>query len=197
MAQDPQLILQNSSGTTLGGVYIDANGNLVLHETTNNNEATLGTDGTVTASAVSATASITYPDGVTATTHSPGGDRGLQPEGMQTGLACGSGGTTGVKYTGEMTQTVDTELLNGASAVRLEAATNSSDGDETVTVEVYDETATAVADSVAITGGGQASKEISASLTAGNAVRVRWNVTTLSAASGATFDAVAARLVVV
>ena len=122
------------------------------------------------------------------------GERGLQPEGAQTGLAAD---TTGIKYEGAVTQTIDEKLITSGSDIRLEAVTQSSAGDEDVTVEVYDDTAAVVADSVTITGGGQTSKDITTSLTAGNTVHVRWNVTTASATSGATFDAFTSRLVIV
>lgn len=121
--------------------------------------------------------------------------RDLQPEGAQTGLAAD---TTGIKYEGKMRQQLDAWLLTDERSVYLEAATQSSAGDEEVTVEVYDDTAAAVADSVAISGGSSRTRsaDISGSLTAGNEAHVRWNVTTASATSGATFDAIGARLVV-
>lgn len=146
----------------------------------------------VSKASVEATTDVTYPDGVTITSHPTAGERGLQPEGEQAGLAADA---TGVKYTGKVEQTIDSELLDGASTIRLEAATASSAGDETVTVEIYD--GTSVVDSLAISGGGQASADVTASLASGSTVVVRWNVTTASATAGATFDAIAARLVVV
>lgn len=119
----------------------------------------------------------------------------LQPEGAQSGLAAD---TTGVKYEGEMRQLVDSSLWIGDRSVYIEAATNSSAGDETVTVEIYDDTAAVVADSMAVSGGSTRTRstDISGNLTEGNEVHVRWNVTTASGTSGATFDAVAARLIV-
>lgn len=128
--------------------------------------------------------------------HTPStSSRDLQPEGMQAGLAADA---TGVQYSGAMYQYIDGALLADGRAVYLEAATNSSAGDEAVTVEVYDPAGAAVLDSLAITGGSTRSRsgDISASLTADSEVQVRWNVTTASATAGATFDAVGARFVV-
>lgn len=118
----------------------------------------------------------------------------LQPEGIVAGNAAD---VTGVQYTSEMTALVEDGLASAANNVYLEAATNSSAGDEEVTVEVYDVDAGAVVASVAITGGGRRvrSADLSDSLTQGNELEVRYNVTTASATSGATFDAVNARLV--
>lgn len=123
------------------------------------------------------------------------GERGLQPEGAQDGLVADA---TGVQYEGRMRQQLDSWLLSSERSVYLEAATASSAGDETVDVEVYDDTAAAVATSLSIAGGSPRTRsaDISASLTAGNEVHVRWNVTTASATGGATFDAIGARLVV-
>lgn len=119
----------------------------------------------------------------------------LQPEGAQTGLAAD---TTGVKYEGKMRQQIDSSLWIGDRSVYIEAATASSAGDETVTVEIYDDTGAVVADSMTISGGSPRarSSDISGSLTEGNEVHVRWNVSTASATSGATFDAINARLIV-
>lgn len=123
------------------------------------------------------------------------GTRNLQPEGAQAGLAADA---TGIKYEGDMRQRIDSTILNSARSVYIEAATNSSAGDETVSVEVYDDTALAVAASLDVVGGAARarSSDISASLVAGNEVHVRWNVTTASATAGATVDAVGARLIV-
>lgn len=122
-------------------------------------------------------------------------ERDLQPEGGQTGLAAD---TAGVKYEGATRQLLDPRLLEDARSVYLEAATAVSAGDVTVTVELYDDTAVAVAASHAITGGSTRSRsaDINASLTPGNEVHVRYNVTTASATAGATFDALTARLII-
>jgi hypothetical protein len=86
--------------------------------------------------------------------------------------------------------------VNGQRSVYLEAAKASSAGDEDVTVELYD--GSAVVESLTITGASTRTRsaDISGSLTAGDTVVVRWNVTTASGTGGATFDAIAARLVV-
>lgn len=117
----------------------------------------------------------------------------LLPEGAQTGLAADS---TGVKYSGEFYVQLDTNMLKNADAVYLEAATNSSSGSETVTVELYDTVNAVVDDSFTISGGSNRARsaDISASLTEGDVYQVRFNVTT-AAASGSTFDANGARLV--
>lgn len=121
--------------------------------------------------------------------------RNLQPEGSQTGLAADS---TGVKYEGGVRQQIDSSVLNGSSGVYIEAAKNSSAGDEVVDVEVYDDTAAAVVDSLSIAGGSPRSRsaDVSGSLTSGNEVHVRYNVTTASTTGGATFDAINSRLIV-
>lgn len=123
------------------------------------------------------------------------GERDLQPEGMQAGLAADA---TGVQYTGEMLQRVDEWLLASGRSIYVEAATNSSAGDETVAVEVYDPSAAAVVTSLSITGGSDRSRsgDVSDALPKNTEVRVRWNVTTASGTSGATFDAVGARLII-
>lgn len=122
-------------------------------------------------------------------------ERDLQPEGSETGL---DAATTGVKYEGATRQLLDERLLTDARSVHLEAATTSSAGDETVTVELYDDTAAAVAASHAISGGSPRSRstDINASLTPGNEVHVRYDVTTASATAGATFGALNARLII-
>lgn len=121
--------------------------------------------------------------------------RDLLPEAGQTGQVADA---TGVQYTGQTNQNVDSWLLNDERTVYVEGATASSAGDEVVDVEVYDPTAAVVVGSVSITGGSKRARstDISASLTAGNDVYVRFNVTTASATAGATFDALAARLII-
>lgn len=118
----------------------------------------------------------------------------LQPEGAQTGLAADA---TGVQYSGEMPVELDASILNGSDNIYIEASENSSAGDETVTVEIYNVTQGTVDTSLDVGGGVSRSRsaDISGSLNAGDEYQVRWNVTTASATSGATFDAVAARLV--
>lgn len=118
----------------------------------------------------------------------------LQQEGEQAGLAADA---TGIKYSGQFYIQMDTDITKTADALYVEAATSSSAGDEDVTVEVYDATAAAVIGSVVITGGSNRARsaDFLASVTEGNAVYVRWNVTTASGTSGATFDAIGARLV--
>jgi hypothetical protein len=121
--------------------------------------------------------------------------RDLQPEGAQTGLTADA---PGVQYAGQVHQRVDVGLLAGDRAAYIEAATASSAGDEEVTVELYDPDAAAVVGSVTITGGSARSRsaDLSDGLTAGNDVYVRWDVTTASGTTDATFDALAVRLVV-
>jgi len=121
--------------------------------------------------------------------------RDLLPEGGQTGLVADA---TGVQYTGAVYQQIDASILDDNRSLYVEAATVSSAGDEEVTVEVYDGDAGVVAGSVAITGGATRARsaDLSDGLTAGNDVYVRFNVTTASATGGATFDALAARLVI-
>lgn len=123
------------------------------------------------------------------------GERNLLPEGAQTGLVADA---TGVQYEGQMRQVVASALLDSNRSVYIEAATNSSAGDESVAVEIYDDTAAAVADSLTISGGSPRARsaDISGSLTSGNEVHVRYNVTTASGTSGATFDAIGTRLIV-
>lgn len=120
-------------------------------------------------------------------------DRDLQPEGAQSGLAADA---TGIAYEGTMRALIDTPLVGGTRSTYLEAATASSAGDEVVSVELYDDTAAAVVASLDITGGSPRARsaDISTSLTSGNEVHVRWNVTTASATTDATFDAIGARI---
>lgn len=121
--------------------------------------------------------------------------RDLLPEGAQTGLPADA---TGIHYTGATRQYIDPSLTTGNRAVYLEAATASSDGDEEVTVELYDADAGGVVGSVALTGASSRTRsgELASGLTATNEVYARFNVTSASATGGATFDALAARLIV-
>lgn len=119
--------------------------------------------------------------------------RDLQPEGQVTGL---DATTTGVKYEGLMYQSMDEALVNDRRLMYIEAAKQSSAGDEDVTVEIYD--GSTVLNSVTITGDSNRSRtsDISADVSPGDVVWVRWNVTAASGTTDATFDAVGARLVV-
>ena len=120
----------------------------------------------------------------------------LQPEGEQSGLAADS---TGVKFESGFRIYVDDVLKRYLKAAYLEAAKSSSHGDEVTAVELYDDTAGAVATSMDITGASSRtrSSDISDNLTIGHEYHIRWNVTTASATAGATFDAIGARLVLV
>ena len=122
----------------------------------------------------------------------------LLPEGTQAGLAAD---TIGVKYAGKSLICPYSQMLGRDDKVYIEASLVGSAAGIEVTVEIYDVTAAAVAASYVWTGLPTAaptraiSGNIAANLTAGNEVQVRFNVTTAVAA--ATFDANAARLVVV
>lgn len=121
-------------------------------------------------------------------------DLDLQSEGEQTGLAADA---AGVQYETAISRTLLQALVDSNHDVVLVAATTSSAGDETVTIELYDETAAAVVASVDVAGGGQSeSADISGALTGGNPAHVRYNVTTASATAGATFDAHGALLTI-
>jgi len=122
-------------------------------------------------------------------------DMDLQPEGAQTGLAADS---TGIKYTSQRYRLLDAELVSGIQTAYIEASKTSSAGDETVTVELYDETVGSVVGSITITGASNYTRGPINIGTArqGNQVSVRWNVTSASATSGATFDATSASLVI-
>lgn len=119
----------------------------------------------------------------------------LQPEGQATGLVADA---TGVQKEGYKHFILDLNILKHAKAAYIEVAKASSAGDEVTAIEVYDDTAAAVADSLSVTGATTHTRsvDILASLTAGNEIHVRWNVTTASATTGATFDAQAAFLVI-
>lgn len=150
------------------------------------------TDGTGVTSVTDLRRTDRVADSIPATIDS---ERNLQPEGAQSGLAADS---TGIKYEGDMRQLLDPRLFDDPRAIYIEAATNSSASDETVTVEVYDDTAGAVVATLDITGGSPRARspDVKSSLASGNEVHVRWNVTSASATGGATFDAINARLVI-
>ena len=124
----------------------------------------------------------------------------LLPEGTQAGLAAD---TIGVKYAGKSLICPYSQMLGRDDKVYIEASLVGSAAGIEVTVEIYDVTVSpaAVVASYVWTGLPTAaptraiSGNIAANLTAGNEVQVRFNVTT--AVAGATFDANAARLVVV
>ena len=120
----------------------------------------------------------------------------LMPEGQVTGLAADS---TGVKYTGKKSVLIDDDLLKHAKAAYIEVAKESSAGDETVTVELYDNVGAAVVASHTVTGTTTRSRsaDILANLSSGQEIVVRWNVTTASATAGTTFDAVSAYLIII
>lgn len=121
--------------------------------------------------------------------------RGLLPEGEQVGL---DATTTGVQYEGKTRQLVDESLGDDEREVYLEVATGSSAGDETVTVEVYDYSRDSIIVSQDIAGGSPRvrSGEMSDGLVRGSEIGIRFTVTSASGTSGATFDALMARLMV-
>jgi len=120
----------------------------------------------------------------------------LQPEGEQSGLAAES---TGVKFDSGFRLKVDDVMKRFLKAAYLEAAKSSSHGDEVTAVELYDDDEGALATSFDITGSSSRtrSSDISDNLTIGHEYHIRWNVTTASATSGATFDAIGVRLLLV
>ena len=119
----------------------------------------------------------------------------LQPEGAVTGLA---GDSTGVKYEGATRAYIDPELLGMARAAYLEAAIDTTATDLVVAVELYDDTAGSVAASLQVTGPSPRARsdDILGALQAGHEYHVRYNVVQASGFA-TTFDALAARLVVV
>lgn len=118
----------------------------------------------------------------------------LQPAGSQSGLAADS---TGIKFTANRDFSAERELLEKVVAAFLELSKDSSATDETVTLELFNVTAGTVDASVAITGASQwaRSSNVLANIQMGDIYRVRWNVTTASSTSGATFDADSASLI--
>lgn len=80
--------------------------------------------------------------------------------------------------------TIDT---NGLKSAILRATWTASDTDSVTDIELYDETAAAVVGSVSgNTGSDTESSDLSGSITDGNLHSIRVNVTTASAATGAT-----------
>lgn len=121
--------------------------------------------------------------------------RDLLPEGEQTGLEADS---TGVKYIGKSTQYIDPSLIDQDRNVYFEAAIESSANDETVTAEIYDKDRQAVLNRQEIQGGSTRTRtgDISKSLYEGHEIAVRYNVTSASSTSGATFSPIASRLLI-
>lgn len=136
------------------------------------------------------------PDGITNdSVEEDNAVRELIPEGSQSGLDAES---AGVKYEGKTLQYVDSSLASSERAVYLEVATQSSAGDETVTVELYDYSEGSVLSTQDVTGGTKRTRsgEIGDTLTQGNEVGVRFDVSSPSGTSDATFDAIMARLMI-
>jgi len=119
----------------------------------------------------------------------------LQPSGAQTGLAADS---TGVKFTANREFILSPALFDQIVNAYLEVSKASSSGGETTTVQLYNVTSGTVDASLAVSGASQRSRsnDISGSLTVGDTYRVRWNVTSASGTSGATFSANSASLLV-
>lgn len=119
--------------------------------------------------------------------------RNLQPEGAVENLAADS---TGIKYEGRSAQLLDPEILNSQREIALEVSKESSAGDEDVTIELYNGTSVVTSITVSGTSDRERTADLSDSLDVGDNIIARWNVTATSGTSGATFNAVAARLVI-
>lgn len=136
------------------------------------------------------------PDGITnSSIAEDNAVREILSEGAQTGL---DATTTGVKYEGKTRQYVDSSLSSDERTAYLEVGIGSSAGDETVSVELYDYDQSAVVSSQSVMGGSPRTRsgEMGNQLVEGNEVGVRFNVTSASGTSGATFTALMARLMV-
>jgi len=107
--------------------------------------------------------------------------------------------STGVKIT-TARYLISSELLKHAKAVYFEGAiTDFSATDSSVDLELYDATAGSVITKITLSDSSERSRtdDIKDSLTAGNEVQARVNVTTASGTSGATAVFKSARLIIV